>query len=51
MGRVLNEKTGSPHVVWMSVVADVGSEPHAPLTTLRLGDAATLLGMAIFYPI
>jgi hypothetical protein len=25
--------TGSPHVVWMSVVADVGSEPHALMST------------------
>ena len=41
------KKTGSPHVVWMSVVADEGSEPHAPLTTDQLGDAATLLGMGV----
>jgi REP element-mobilizing transposase RayT len=34
----------------MSVVADVGSEPHAPLTTLQLGDAATLLGMGAILP-
>jgi hypothetical protein len=49
MGKALMGKTGSPHVVWMSVVAvEVfrASRPAADLAG-KSGGAATLLGMIV----